>query len=339
MKKQVIPGRIVANWADVDLGNPLHQRQVTGALRHFMQAHERPEVKQALRIANLRHFATNDDFPASVADILDRYHLTDFVDEGANALFRSVDYTGSTKSSFELREVTSGLVFVEIQPGGKVEINKMAGARTTVPFVRYGGGLGWARELIDDKDYWGLEDNAIEFRNEFLKLLVNTKIALVEALPDAQAVTWQAPTPAALANTDAKYTAIRDANTINAACLKVITDCSGLGMNVGPNTPIEIVAPLALRGRISAALGVSLAADPAVKVVQFNVTTNYTLLLSDNTTYYVGIPGQKSIHANRQNLEILTDFDIQTRSDVAVGWTRFADVIGETKQIAVCATS
>ena len=73
--------------------------------------------------------------------------------------------------------------------------------------------------------------------------------------------------------------------------------------------------------------------------MQYNVVPNYTLELSSATSYYVGLPGMKTIWGERKRLEIESKFHLETYSDLAAGWARFGAAIGETKQIARCATS
>lgn len=328
-------GRIIKDWSRVNMESEADRRKVYGALNHFMQCNTLPEVKQAIQ-----HFATQGDFPASVLEVIEKYHLVSDFDNAWQALFDERDFTSSQRDGFKISNVGSGLTFSEVQRGGSAKIYKFAGELVTVNFAMYGGGLGWHRTLFDDREYWTIEDNAIAFRNSFFRDKAAVYYALIEALTSGQNTTWQNPTPSALANTDPNYTAIRDANTINSAILSVLTDCKDKGYGLSANTPFGLLAPLALRPRITRALGLlnqSLAGDQ--RGVQYNVLPQYTLMLSSQSSYYVGAKGIKTIAGNRMNLTTFDKFDPESYSDIAVGWARFGGAIGDVQLIRRCATS
>ena len=62
-------------------------------------------------------------------------------------------------------------------------------------------------------------------------------------------------------------------------------------------------------------------------------------MLVDTTKYYVIFPKKKIKGANRMDLTIFSDFDIEAYTDIAVGWQRYGGAIAETKQIVRCSTS
>lgn len=329
-------GRIVKNWAVVDIENREHRKKVFAALNHFLAQTERKDVKAALQ-----HMATQGDFPASVLEVIAKFQLTKQYDNAWERLFEMRDFTTSNRDGFSITDVGDGLTFELIPKGEKVKIGKMAGVKATVNFEMYGGGLGWHRTLFDDKEYWTLENNAIAFNNKWLHKRALIGYALIEAIGSGQNVTWQAAAPS-VATTDANYLALRDMATINYACRLILTDLKDKGYGVDVTSLFELVAPLALRERMMRALGLLNAgvAGTAMKGVNFNITPSFTMNLTTNQTdYYVGIPGQKSIWGTRMDLKVFDKFDIESYSDIAVGWARLGGAIGDTQQIRRCASA
>lgn len=329
-------GKVIADWTKANFGTEAGRRLVIDAVNHFVGATERDKE---LRLA-VTHFATKADGPEKVKELIEKYHLENAADQGWRVFFTFRDYTSTTQDGFKIRDVTSGLTFRLIPEGGEIKFAKMAGQDVTVGFNMYGGGLAWHRTLIDDQDWWTLEDNAIAFRNKWLRTQAQIGCGLIAAIPAARNIAWQNPTPAALPNLDARYTASRDANTIEAACLQIITDMRAAGYDVSASTPFALLAPLQLRNRITAALALTQnGVTGTPKATQFSVQPEYTLELADATSYYVGIPGLKSIWGTRKNLTVESRYHLETYSDIAAGWARLGAAIGETRQFARCATA
>jgi len=62
-------------------------------------------------------------------------------------------------------------------------------------------------------------------------------------------------------------------------------------------------------------------------------------MLSSSSVYYVIFPKNKLKGANRMDLTVFSDFDIEAYSDIAVGWQRYGGAVGELKQLVRCATA
>ena len=107
-----------------------------------------------------------------------------------------------------------------------------------------------------------------------------------------------------------------------------------------PTSQFIILAPIQLKGRLSRALG--LVQQPfagSVSRTYYNVTPTYTLGLAASDVYYVILPKQKLITANRMDLTIFAKFDELSYSDIAVGWARYGGAIGDSQQLQRCATA
>jgi len=326
-------GLLIKDWRKFDHTNPAHKKTLMRNLHLFVRASERPEIRAAFQ-----HFTVHGDFPTPLGDIIAKFHLTDAYDAGWETLLSVRDYRGTAKTSFRILDVGSALVFVEVPYGDKAKIHKMAGEISTVPFVRYGAGLGWPLELFLDQDYWTIEDNAIAFRNKWLSAKAGIGYALIEAISAGQDQAWGSA--GSVQATSDNYQAIRDMQTINDACVNILVDLKNKGYEVGQGTVFALVAPVQLKARVSRALGLLNAslAGSIKKGLEYNVTASLTTMLSATDTYYVGIPGIKNIVGIREDLTIYEEFDALTRSNVAIGWARIGGSIGDEQQIRRCAT-
>lgn len=331
-------GRIINNWAAINPSNPTDILKMWGALQAFMYAPDMDKDVQAFR-ARLQAFGYKGDFPAEILPVLDRFNQTPYYDMGYELIFDIRDFTGTNLSGFDILDVSSGLTFSLVKPGGKAKVYKMSGSKVSVSFDMYGGGLSWNKLLLDDKQYWTLEDNAIQFRNVAYQSRAQDFYDLIEAVAATYDVSWTAVDGSIPATSDS-YIPIRDANTINAACLAIITRLKDLGMGVNPQSTFILLAPEALRGRITRALAYyqqAMAGSP--NRIAYNIQPVFTLMLTSTTDYYVMIPKGKIKGGYRMNLTLMGMTDILSYTDTVVGWMRYGGAIAETKQISRCKTS
>ena len=287
----------------------------------------------------LQEFTTKGDFPASVNDAIARkFQQFENWDNGWRMVFDELNLTNTDRSTFNIVDVTDGLTFENVIVGDKAKMYQMSGEKTTVNMLMYGGGLSWSRLLIDDREYWNLQNNAVAFSNAYFEFKAAFHYALIEAA--AGALAWQVPIPPALPNTDQLYTANRDAATMNAAAIQIIGNTEDLGYGVSNNSRFVIVCPLQLEQRCKNALNLfQQAFQGSQSQTNFNFTLVTTTMLANTAVYYVCLPGNKILSGNRMNLTIFDAFDMLSYSDSAVGWFRFGAAVGNTEQIVRCATA
>ena len=348
-------GKIVSDWGMFErmggIENPTARNLVRGALNHYLvepntapfraaaQAFQNTGDISVAKNVLMQAFATSQDFPTSILEVLDRYHQTLYFDTGYEQIFDMLDMRGSNRNGFEILDVESGLTFNKVPEGMKAKLYKFSGEKATVTLDMYGGGLSWSRRLFDDREYWTLEDNAIEFRNKAYESKALNFYALIEAVAATYNLAWQAVT-GNVPNTNENYVPIRDINTINKACENILIRLKDLGMGVTPASEFIILAPIQLIGRIRRALGmVQQPFAGSTTQLNYNVRPVYTLMLVDTTKYYVIFPKKKIKGANHMDLTIFSDFDIEAYDDIAVGWQRYGGAIAEIKQLVRCSTS
>ncbi len=347
-------GSIVSDWGLFErmggLDNPAASSMVRGALnKYLLQPTTAPFKAAAQAFAATgdpvkaksvlaQAFATSQDFPATVLEVLDKYHQLTYFDTGYEEVFQMMDMRSSERNGFDILDVDSGLTFSKINIGAKAKIFKMSGVKAHVLLNQYAAGLGWSRLLFDDKEYWTIEDNAIEFRNKAFSSKAQDFYDLIDGAPTTYDLAWQAVT-GNVQNTDKDYVPIRDINTINLACEQILLRLKDLGMGVTPASEFIILAPIQLIGRIKRAIGiVQQAFASSTAQLNYNVRPVYTMMLAETDEYYVIFPKKKLKAAIRQDLTVFSDFDIESYADIAVGWQRYGGAIGEDKQLTRCGT-
>jgi hypothetical protein len=332
-------GRIIQDWTKVDFKDRASRAKMVGAMQYFMK---QPDAKDSPVRKAIQAFATKGDFPDEILQILEKFHAVPDYDLGYEQIFDIRDFGGTNASGFKISNVESGLTFGKVLAGEKAKVYKFSGTVSEVTFDLYGGGLSWDRVLIDDKQYWTLEDNAIAFRNKAYSSRAEAFYALIEAAGAASGndQSWAAITPASVATTNENYNAIRDVNTINAACLAILTDLKDDGVGANANSQFVILAPVALKSRLERAS--KMLQQPVVgsgQHLSFNIRIVYTLMLASNSYYYVCYPKAKAKGGYRMDLTIYDQFDILAYADTMAGWMRYGGAIGDTDQIARCAVA
>lgn len=354
-------GQIIKDWTKVDhiklfggeFGegkDPQHQKAVMRALQFFFSLpNDRIPVefkddekflkkKEGFEKARMQYFATLNDFPATAKEVIDKYHLLAVYDNGFEQIFNMRDYTGSRRDGFSIDTIQSGLTFRKMLTGEKLHVYQFSGDREYVYFDYYGGALGWDRKLFENQEWWGLEENAIEFRNEAYRIRAATFYALLEAVAALKAgdIAWQ-PSPDALAAGTRGYQAQRDAATMNLAAQTILLACQASGYGISAqNVSFVILAPLQLRGRIKRALGVNYDVQGPIPVIDWNFSTVITTMLTVTDHYWVILPKRKIVGGDRMNLTTYADFDMLSRTDSAAGWMAFGGAVADIAQMERC---
>ena len=355
-------GQIIKDWNKVDhvklFGGDFgegqdiqHQRAVQKALQFFFALPDQfipekfandekfLEMKKGYDKAKMQYFATLNDFPATAKEVVDKYHELAVYDNGYEQIFNIRDYTGSRRDGFSIDTIAGGLSFRKMLTGEKLHVYQFEGEREFVYFDYYGGALGWDRKLFENQEWWTLEENAIEFRNEAYRIKAATFYALLEAVAPLKAadILWQLHPDAVVAG-NRGYRAGRDAATMNRAAQTILLACQASGYGISAqNVNFIILAPVQLRARIKQALGISYdTADRVTSVIDYNFTTVITTMLAETDHYWVILPKRKIVGGNRMDLTTYASFDMLSRTDSAAGWMAFAGAVADIAQMERC---
>lgn len=358
-------GNLIRNWTTFDHENKKHMAALLRNLQFFFAIPDKftpeqfdasnPRLKgEPKKVAEmfkakrelhekqrLQYFANLNDFPATAKDVIEKFHEIPLYDNGFETIFDVKDYSGSRKDGFSMSTVQSGLTFRKMLTGEKLDVFQMSGEKEYVYFDYYGGALGWHRSLFENQDYWTIEDNALEFRNEAYRIRAATFYALIEAAANALVpVVWQAH-PDGVAAATRGYLAGRDAATLNLAAQNILIACQNKGYGISPqNVAFIVLTPIQLRGRIKQALAYTydnLTGSPSH--IDYNFQMIVTTMLAQTARYKVILPKKKLKIGYRMEMKQFTDFDILSYTDTVAAWMAFGGAVGDSDQIQECATS
>ena len=348
---------ILANWNKYNHNDPEDRKRLLKALQFFvalpnkyipedLRKSERFMKKHSIIQAALRYqavngrmpspvemqaFATPGDFPASVIDVIQKFHAVMNYDNGYEQIFDIHDATNSDKPGFSMSNVTSGMTFNQILPGQKVHVEQMRGTRVFVFYHYYAGALGWHKQLFDDREWWQIEDNAIEFNNKAYYERARVFYALLDAAMNAK--TCIALEDQGCDDCNEYYMAVAEA--INTAAVTIMTNVQNKGYGVSPQgTEFIVLTPLHQMDRVRKALNMTLqqyVGSP--KQVAFNFRPVVTMMLANTGRIGVILPKLRLKGGYRMDLTVFNSFDMLSYTEAAAGWLRFGGAVGDLDQI------
>ena len=284
--------KIFADYSKIDLSTVEGRNKFFGAITHFCRAPE--EAQKRLVELGTTQFTNTDDFASEVKALIDRFHLgLEEIDAGWQSFFDVRPFYGTPVPGFEVRNVSSGLTFAKRPEGGRARIYSVTGATQFVPFDTYGGGLEFDQAWIDDQQWWQAEDTAQEFRSKWYSDKAEVHYLLIGAIGAGYNVAY---------DTGGATVLEKDINTINTAAAAILTAFKALGYNVTAQTPMKILSPIQLRGRLQRALAaqyITPATAGAHLMVEYNITPVYSMNVKNagaaaTDIWYLGIPGWKN---------------------------------------------
>ena len=341
------------DWSKFDPNNVDHRKKLTMQLKYFLaipdlepnpqfakvQEFQEDRKQHQEIVQKIQEFTTASDFPTSILPVIQKYDQLTYYDNAYESVFDVRDMSGLRRNGFDLLDIANNVRFMKTPLGKKAKLYQMSGEKAHVYFERYAGGLNWDRTLFDDEEYLTIESMTKAYRNAAYQERARVFYALIDALPVAQNLALQAPTPATLPAADRRYDAVCDANTMNQAAMLIIQNVINRGYGVTPqNTTFIVLTPLQLRGRIKRALDIGLDTYSASqKHVDYKFQQITTTMLTAGNVYYVILPKNKLIAGYRMDLTTFTDFDILSYTDAQVGWMRYGGALGDIQQLQRCA--
>jgi hypothetical protein len=299
-----IADRPQIDWRGIDPSNPIHQRVIIGKLNEYML--EPVTVAKKIR-ARLQELTTKD----ATSDMFDATNVLSVIqsdagpafDMGWQDAFKMQDLRGSSKGSFDIMDVSSGLTFAKVKEGAAALIYQISGAKTTVSMDLYGGGLSFSKIWWDDQDYYKVEEAASDFRWKYFKQQAVLFYGLITAVTDDVAFDTN------------------DQTTINNAVAEIIRqNLDSLPIDEGAEFLIYCAPEL--KQRMAAALA-AVVAYTADRQIQFRARIVTSARITSTTNYWVVYPGVKSQWGNRMDLSVLGETDIYRYAENAVGWGRY----------------
>jgi hypothetical protein len=247
-------------------------------------------------------------------------------DRGYELLFDEVDMRQSVSSAFEVLDVTGGVTFYQQLAGEEAKLSKIpASAKTQVSFLRFTGGFPILDDWLRFNQYYKID----QLTAETVKKWYNQKATNMYGLL------------AALGSGINESFATDDVTTINNACAQILTDLEAAGYAVDENSQFVITCNPKLRGRVFKAIAATFINPNANNnQILYNISAVISTTKLANTSYYVSLPGGKSLRGEWDDLNARPP----QRNELKLGadhvWTgAYNAIIAESKQYRRCALS
>ena len=319
--------KVFSNYELIDIESKLGRQKFIGAITAFMRKPK--ELQDKLLAMGITAYTSTSDFSAEIRQLIEKYHLgLEEVDVGWQQFFDVRDFSGVKAPGFRMKNVSSGLTFSKRPEGGRARIYRLTGTEVYVSFDTYGGGLEFDRAWFDDQEWWLIEDTALEFRSCWYRDKAVTMYTMIGALNSGYNVAYDIVGSTALD---------KDINTLNDAAAALLTALKTAGFNVTLNTPLRVLSPIQLKGRLQRALAaqyITPAVAGANLKVEYNITPVYSLNVLNagaacTDKWYMAVPGLKNKVGEKMQLTVYSDFKIESFADTTVGWGRYGAYMNE----------
>ena len=241
------------------------------------------------------------------------------------ALFDFVDLRGTSHDHFDIIDTNMGVVFEQISQGGEIKPRRaVSEAKTIVPMVTYGAGIGILDEWIEDQKFWNIDEAVAEFHSNHYDNMARIHYGLFTAQSSGINVAF---------STD-------DTITFNAAAAAMFRGLRTSGKAPAANAGLYIVCAPEKTGRIlkmlEATQGSHMVAMGANKEpIAFHVrgVISTTWVSAADTGYYLILPGRKNKRGVKRDLSIEPARNAHQMANDIVASTRFNGAVGDVTQV------
>ena len=325
--------RIFANYTKLDITSEEGRRKICGAMSHYMR--QPGVVQEKLFRAGVANYDTTSNVGEEIRLLIERYHMgLSEIDSGWMNFFDIRDFSGTRAPGFRIREVSSGLTFEKRPEGGRARIYRITGAEVYATFDTYGGGLEFDQAWFDDQEWWLIEDTAAEFRAKWYEDKAAVMYGLIGAIGAGQNFAFDGNGATALDD---------DILTLNGAAAQLLTALKARGFAVTASTPIRVLSPIQLRGRLQRALAaqyITPATAGANLRIEYNISPVYSMNVlnagaASTDKWYMAVPGMKCKVGEKMDLTVWAQFKAEAYATTTVGWGRYAAYLNEEQVLRV----
>lgn len=239
---------------------------------------------------------------------------------GFEELFDLVDMRGAGQTSFDIIDVTNAITFAEVKTGERMKVYGVTTAKSTVTKMIVAAAIGILDDWINYAQFWNLNQAANEARSKYYDKQATDHYAVLAAISSDQNQAYVSD----------------DITTINNACAKILSDCAGKGYVLTGNESFELRAHTDLKQRIEKAFALTFnSPNSSNNQLVHTIARKYTTKLA-NTSYYVGLPGEKAKRGIWSDLSAETDRDILLRGTDVAYCGEYNMAIGEEDQFRRC---
>jgi hypothetical protein len=319
--------RIFKDYGMINLNTLEGRQQFIGAINAY--AAKPAEVQDKLIKAGTTQFTATSDFADEIRQLIETYHLgLGEIDVAWKMFFSERDFSSVPVPGFKIRDVSSGLTFSQRPEGGRARVYRVVGTEVFVSFDTYGGGLEFDQAWAQDQQWWLIEDTVAEFVSKWYRDKATTFYTLIGALDAGYNVAYDATGANVLE---------KDIITLNTAAAALLTALATAGYAVTANTPVVVLSPIQLKGRLNRALAAVYnipGTASANMQVEYNITTVYSLNVLNagsacTDKWYMGVPGMKNKIGEKMPLTVYSDFNSVAFANTTVGWGRYGSYMYE----------
>ncbi len=301
-----------------DRGNESDIKELATDITEFFQ-------EPAKKKLEARKFTVTDGNLAGAVPVVDVSVQKSLVDFGYEEIFAPVDMTKSSSKTFDLLDLTNGVVFEQLKEGEKPKVRKVSSGKASVSYLGFGAALGFLDDWFRFNEYYKMDDILVQVRNEYYdskaKLHYDLFVALGAGINQAFA-------------TD-------DATTIDNACVQILSDSKKKGYFSSENEPFIVLANPGLKRRLTKAIWpFSVNSNDATSAgPTHNIKSLVTTWHIPTGTYYVILPGNKLKRGNWEDLNAEGQRDALRRAEDIAWHTKYNGAIGDSQQVRRCSLS
>lgn len=297
----------------------------------------RPEEKTKKMVKQIQAFSVSTDFARVSSAAWNIFQQMQAYDNFWDLAFKKVP-VAKGDDNWEIHDVSNGVAVKKVPEGHRLEVQGIAGTKSTVYIEKRGGALGWTDEMIRFRKVAAMVDKAEIIRNKYYENKRNEHYNLIAAAAPAGGANSNVTTyQGAVTDTRAN----RILQTIDAGNYALGNRCKNKGYS---NLNVRLLfLPESMRQD----------AEQARKLVERSaITTNsqkegqyisnltwpvsfyytWSTYVPANTGFLV-IPGNKIQRNENVAPFMLTDQDILQLTYVMALWAYYGAAIGDTDQV------
>ncbi|MDY6981160.1 MAG: hypothetical protein SV201_14895 [Pseudomonadota bacterium] len=250
------------------------------------------------------------------------------MDMGYALLFGMNDLRNSVHDHFDIMDTNMGITWTQRAPGELTKIKRnISESKTTVSLLEFTAGVGILDRWIERQMWWNVDEAIAEFRANHFDKKASFHYALITALGAGIDVAF---------DTD-------DVTTANKAAAAIIRACKGKGYGIGNNPTFYAVTAPEQVGRLekmltaqrgSAIVNQGTVDQPLAHRISGIIGT--TEVESDDTGWYLVLPGRKVKRGEFKDLTVESDRNIYASAEDIVGVAQYNAAIGDSDQVRRC---
>lgn len=248
-----------------------------------------------------------------------------FQDFGFMEIFDMVDMRGIPVNNFEIGDASSTITFSQRKPGGKAYIYEVSDSKATVSYLEFSAGLGFLDVWLQFQQFYKFEDAVNQATRQYYNQMAYLHYALFAALSTGVNQAYDTS----------------DAQTIDNACVQILSDCKSKGYFVSEKPQFIVLCNPAQERRLMKAIWpfTQNANDTTTQPPVNNVSRLVSSWHIANTSYYVILPGNKLKRGVWLDLTSESQRDAIRSAEDIVWKGQYNAAIGDTQQVRRCALS